>query len=211
MVCHHGDMGRSERREGELPPGQRLQRGWPVTHYGPVPRFRADRWEFRVFGATADGDKTCWNHEEFSSLPYASVVADFHCVTKFSMLGVEWGGVAAATVVKLAPPAADVTHVMVWAEYGFSSNLRVEDFLDDTSIFATHKGGEPLTAEHGFPVRLIVPGCYAWKGPKWVRGVEYMTADRRGFWEERGYHNLGDPWAEQRYSHQEHPGDGPEL
>ena len=204
-------MGESARHEGELPPGQRLQRGWPVTHYGPVPRFKADRWEFRVFGATADGDKTCWNHEEFSSLPYATIIADFHCVTKFSMLGMEWGGVSTETVLKLAPPADDVTHVMVWAEYGFSSNIRIEDFLDHQSIFATHKGGEPLTAEHGFPVRLIVPTLYAWKGPKWVRGVEYMTADRRGFWEERGYHNLGDPWTEQRYSYQEAPGDGPEL
>ncbi|MEU6850771.1 sulfite oxidase-like oxidoreductase [Actinacidiphila alni] len=204
-------MGRSERHEGELPPGQRIQRGWPVTHYGPVPRFKADRWEFRVFGVTADGDKTCWNHAEFAALPYATVIADFHCVTKFSMLGIEWGGVSTDTVVKLAPPADDVTHVMVWAEYGYSSNIRIEDFLDDKSIFATHKGGEPLTAEHGFPVRLVVPGLYAWKGPKWVRGVEYMTADRRGFWEERGYHNLGDPWTEQRYSYQEGPGDGPEL
>jgi DMSO/TMAO reductase YedYZ molybdopterin-dependent catalytic subunit len=204
-------MGRYERRAGELPPGQRLQRGWPVTHYGPVPRFKPDRWEFRVFGATADGGTTSWNHPEFSALPYDTVVADFHCVTKVSMLGVEWGGVSAATVVKLAPPADDVTHVMVWAEYGFSSNVRIEDFLDDQSIFATHKGGEPLTAEHGFPARLVIPRLYAWKGPKWVRGVEYMTADRRGFWEERGYHNLGDPWREQRYSYQEEPGDGPEL
>lgn len=204
-------MGRYERRAGELPPGQRLQRGWPVTHYGPVPRFKPDRWEFRVFGATVDGGTTSWNHPEFSALPYDTVVADFHCVTKFSMLGIEWGGVATSTIVKLAPPADDVTHVMVWAEYGFSSNLRVEDFLDGQSMFATHKGGEPLTAEHGFPVRLVVPGLYAWKGPKWVRGVEYMTTDRRGFWEERGYHNLGDPWREQRYSYQEEPGDGPEL
>lgn len=204
-------MGRHEHPEGRLPPGQRLQRGWPVTHYGPVPRFRPERWDFRVFGATAQAARPVWNHEEFSALPYATVVADFHCVTKFSMTGMEWGGVAAATVAKLAPPADDVTHVMVWAEYGFSSNLRIDDFLDGLTIFATHEGGQPLTAEHGFPVRLVVPKRYAWKGPKWVRGIEYMTADRRGFWEERGYHNLGDPWGEQRYSFQENPGDGPEL
>lgn len=98
---------------------------------------------------------------------------------------------------------------MVWAEYGYSANLRLADFADPRTIFATHRNGEPLTAEHGFPVRLIVPGLYAWKGPKWVRAVEYMRADRRGFWEERGYHNLADPWREQRYSHQEEPGDGP--
>ncbi|WP_335973932.1 MULTISPECIES: sulfite oxidase-like oxidoreductase [Streptomycetaceae] len=204
-------MSRQAHPEGRLPPGQRLQRGWPVTHYGPVPRFRPERWDFRVFGATAHGARPVWNHDEFSALPYTTVVADFHCVTKFSMTGMEWGGVSAATVAELAPPAADVTHVMVWAEYGFSSNLRIEEFLDDLTIFATHQGGQPLTAEHGFPVRLVVPRLYAWKGPKWVRGIEYMTADRRGFWEERGYHNLADPWHEQRYSFQESPGDGPEL
>jgi DMSO/TMAO reductase YedYZ molybdopterin-dependent catalytic subunit len=182
-----------------------------VTHYGPVPRFRPERWEFRVFGATLDGGQHAWNHEEFSALPYRTVTADFHCVTKFSMLGVEWGGVPAEEILRLAPPAPDVTHVMVWAEYGFSSNLRMKDFADGRAMFATHKGGQPLTVEHGFPVRLVVPHLYAWKGPKWVRGVEYMTTDRRGFWEERGYHNVGDPWHEQRYSYQEEPGDGPEL
>ncbi|CAM5545389.1 hypothetical protein SFIMM107S_03669 [Streptomyces griseus] len=118
---------------------------------------------------------------------------------------------AAAGSSRLAPPAPDTTHVMVWAEYGFSSNLRLADFASEHTLFATHKDGELLTAEHGFPLRLVVPHLYAWKGPKWVRGIEYMTADRRGFWEERGYHNIGDPWSEQRYSYQEEPGDGPEL
>ncbi|GAB2595339.1 sulfite oxidase-like oxidoreductase [Streptomyces capparidis] len=203
-------MGEDERVR-RLPPGQRPQRGWPVLHYGPVPRFRRERWEFQVFGATASGEKHTWNHDEFSALPHTTVVADFHCVTKFSMVDVEWNGVATAEILRLAPPAPDVTHVMVWAEYGFSSNLRLADFADERSLFATHRAGEPLTAEHGFPVRLVVPHLYAWKGPKWVRGVEYMVADRRGFWEERGYHNIGDPWREQRYSYQEAPGEGPEL
>ncbi|MFC1416801.1 sulfite oxidase-like oxidoreductase [Streptacidiphilus cavernicola] len=196
---------------GGLPPGQRLQRGWPVLHYGPVPRFKPLTWEFQVFGATASGDKHSWDHQGFMTLPRTETTADLHCVTRFSMLGSRWGGVSTATLLELAPPAPEATHVMVWAEYGFSSNLRMADFADPSSVFATHRNGEPLTVEHGFPVRLVVPHLYAWKGPKWVRGVEYMTADRRGFWEERGYHNIGDPWSEQRYSYQEQPGDGPEL
>lgn len=208
-------MGQPESREGEqsvLPPGQRLQRGWPVTHYGPVPKFRPERWEFRIFGALADpAGRDRWNHEEFSALPYTTVTADLHCVTKFSMADAEWGGVAARTLLDLAPPAPAVTHVMAWAEYGYSANMRLSDFASERTILATHKDGELLTAEHGFPVRLIVPHLYGWKGPKWLRGIEYMTTDRRGFWEERGYHNLGDPWREQRYSYQEEPGEGPEL
>ncbi len=161
----------------ELPPGQRLQRGWPVTHYGPVPKFRPERWEFRVFGTTADGEKHGWTHDEFTALPYTTVVADLHCVTKFSMLGSEWGGVPAATILDLAPPAPAVTHVMVWAEYGFSSNLRLSDFAAGRTLFATHKDGELLTAEHGFPLRLVVPHLYAWKGPE--VGPRHRVHDRR--------------------------------
>lgn len=211
MAEQRGEQGARPAGTPGLPPGQRLQRGWPVTHYGPVPAFRPERWDFRIYGATADGEQRIWDHEQFSALPYETVVADLHCVTRFSMLGVEWGGVPARTLLELVPPAPEATHVMVWAEYGFSANLRLADFASPQSLFATHRAGEPLTAEHGFPVRLVVPHLYAWKGPKWVRGVEYLTEDRRGFWEERGYHNIGDPWREQRYAYQEEPGDGPAL
>jgi DMSO/TMAO reductase YedYZ molybdopterin-dependent catalytic subunit len=182
-----------------------------VLHYGPIPRFKPLTWDFQVFGATASGAKHSWDHQRFMTLPRTTVTADLHCVTRFSMLGSRWGGVSARTVLDLVPPAAEATHVMVWAEYGYSANLRLADFAAPDTVFATHRNGDALTVEHGFPLRLVVPGRYAWKGPKWVRAVEYMTADRRGFWEERGYHNLGDPWAEQRYSYQEEPGDGPEF
>ncbi|MFG2698122.1 sulfite oxidase-like oxidoreductase [Kitasatospora sp. NPDC051984] len=192
-----------------LPPGQRRQRGWPVLHYGPVPRFKPDSWDFQVFGATADAEKARWDFAAFHALPKVTVRGDFHCVTKFSMLDNEWCGVAARTVLDLVPPDPGVTHVMVWAEFGYSANLRLADFADPATVFATHHDGQPLTLEHGFPVRLVVPHLYAWKGPKWVRAVEYMRADRRGFWEERGYHNRADPWQEQRYSYQEQDGDGP--
>ncbi|MEZ0111815.1 DMSO/TMAO reductase YedYZ molybdopterin-dependent catalytic subunit [Catenulispora sp. EB89] len=204
--------GETVQSDDRLPPGQRMQRGeWPVLHYGPVPRFKPATWDFRVTGATADGAQAIWFHEEFGALPSVEVTADFHCVTKFTMLDAPWRGVSGRTVLELAPPAPDATHVTVWAEYGYSSNLRIEDLLRENVLFATHYAGVPLTPEHGFPLRLIVPHLYAWKGPKWVRGIEYLTTDRRGFWEERGYHNIGDPWKEQRYSYQEDPGDGPPL
>lgn len=195
-------------REGRLPPGQYLPRGWPVLHYGPVPKFKPDTWDFRVFGAVADQERA-WSYPEFSALPTVEVTADFHCVTKFSLLDNVWRGVSAASIVEAVPPAPDVTHVMVWAEYGYSANLSLADFSASDTLFATHHGGEPLIPEHGFPLRLVCPRLYAWKGPKWARGFEYLTADRRGFWEERGYHNIGDPWLEQRYSYQESAGDGP--
>jgi DMSO/TMAO reductase YedYZ molybdopterin-dependent catalytic subunit len=190
-------------REQRLPPGQRQQAQWPVLHYGPVPRFKPERWDLQVYGATADGGKQSWGIAEFDALPRAEVVADMHCVTKFSLMDNRWAGVLARTLLELAPPAPGATHAMVWAEYGYSANLRIEDLRAETSILATHRGGEQLTPEHGFPLRLVVPHLYAWKGPKWVRAIEYLTVDKRGFWEERGYHNTGDPWQEQRYSYQE--------
>lgn len=195
----------------QLPPGQYAPRAWPVLHYGPVPRFTADTWDFRIFGSTASGTEYRWTWPEFAELPRRTMVADFHCVTKFSIAGVTWDGIGTTELLRLAPPGPAVTHVMAWAEYGYSANLLIADFLRDDTLLATHRDGEPLTAEHGSPVRLVVPRRYAWKGVKWARGIEYLTADRRGFWEERGYHNLADPWSEQRYSYQEEPGDGPPL
>jgi DMSO/TMAO reductase YedYZ molybdopterin-dependent catalytic subunit len=195
--------------DGRLPPGQYIPRGWPVLHYGRVPSFDSGRWDFRVFGATADGSETAWTWPEVSALPRTEVRADFHCVTKFTVLDNLWTGISPAALVALAPPAADVTHVMVWAEYGYSANLALADLTGSDALLVTHRNGEQLTPEHGYPLRLVVPHLYAWKGPKWVRGFEYLTADRRGFWEERGYHNRADPWLEQRYSYQETEGDGP--
>lgn len=196
---------------GRLPPGQYISRGWPVLHYGPVPTFRPQAWDFTVSGATADGAVRTWSWDDVRTLPTTEVRADLHCVTRFSLLDNTWAGVSTRTVLDLVPPAADVSHVLVWAEYGYSANLRLSDFADASALLATSRNGEPLTPEHGRPLRLVVPHLYAWKGPKWVRGVEYLVEDRRGFWEERGYHNRADPWLEQRYSHQERVGDGPLL
>ncbi|GAA1897643.1 sulfite oxidase-like oxidoreductase [Streptomyces durmitorensis] len=170
--------------------------GWPVSHYGPVPRFRPERWDLRVFGATADGDEHTWKCDEFTARPRITVVADLHCATGPTSTDHEWFGIAATTVLELVPPALGVTHVMAWAEYGYAANLRLSDFATPETVLATHHNGEPLTAEHGFPLRLVVPHPYGYKSPKWLRSIEYLTEDRRGFWEERGYHNIGDPWTE---------------
>jgi DMSO/TMAO reductase YedYZ molybdopterin-dependent catalytic subunit len=195
----------------DLPPGQYRADDWPVFHYGRVPRFDPRTWDFRITGATASGAEACWSFEEFGRLPRAEVTAALHCVTRFSLPPARWTGVAMATLLGLAPPGPQVTHAMLWATYGYSANVRLADLRAPGVLVASHRDGEPLSPEHGWPYRLLVPHLYGWKGPKWVRGLEYLTADRRGFWEERGYHNRGEAWSEQRYSYQEEPGDGPEL
>jgi DMSO/TMAO reductase YedYZ molybdopterin-dependent catalytic subunit len=180
-------------------------------HYGSVPAFRPDRWDLCVYGATASGREHRWDWPAVCALPRVKVTADMHCVTKFTITDVAWEGIAVMEVLLLVPPAPAVTHVMVWADHGYSANLPIMDFADDRTLLATHRDGARLTPEHGYPVRLVVPHRYAWKSVKWVRAIEYLTADRRGFWEERGYHNAADPWREQRYSYQEEPGEGPPL
>jgi len=194
-----------------LPPGQYVQASMPVLHYGPVPACNPQSWDMRVYGATEDGRDRRWTWDGFRSLPRIEIIADFHCVTKFSVLGVTWLGVPAADVLRAVPASARATHVMVWAEFGYGANLPLDVFGAPDTLFATHREGKELTAEQGYPVRLVVPSRYGWKNVKWVRAIEYMIGDRRGFWEERGYHNNADPWREQRYSYQELPGEGPEL
>jgi len=201
----------ARRPTGPLPPGQYIPVGWPVLHYGRVPVFQPESWDLRVLGATDSGHEQRWGWPQFGALPRCRVTADFHCVTKFSIPGIAWEGVPAAAVLQAVPPAAAVTHVMIWADFGYSANVRIADFAADDTLLATHCDGAELTPEHGFPVRLVVPGLYGWKSVKWVRAVEYLTRDRRGFWEERGYHNTADPWREQRYSYQERPGEGPPV
>ena len=188
---------------GGLPPGQRPARGWPVEHYGPVPRLRPETWFLRVFGATRSGEDTRLGGDAMAALPVTNVRADLHCVTKWSVRDVDWSGIATGELLRAVPPAEDVTHVMVWAEYGYSANLPLEAFAAPDTLLATHAGGELLTPEHGYPLRLVCPSRYAWKSAKWVRAVEYLVGDRRGFWEERGYHNDADPWHDERYAYQE--------
>ncbi len=186
-----------------LPPGQRLLRDLPVMHYGPVPRPRPERWRFTVGGATVDGAEHAFDLATLLALPRVEVVADLHCATHWSVLDQRWSGVLARDVIALAPPAAEVEHVLVFAEYGYAATVRLEDLASGRSLLATHLGGQELTAEHGAPMRLIIPHLYSWKGPKWVRGWNYLTTPERGFWEDRGYHMHGDAWREERYAYQE--------
>ena len=148
-----------------IPPGQRRVSGWPVSHYGPVPRFCPERWNLRVHGTTATGAEHSWTFDELSGLPYATVTADLHCATGPTSTGHEWYGIPATAVVDLVPPAPEVTHVMAWAEYGYAANLRLADFTAPETLLATHHNGEHLTAEHGFPLRLVVPHLYGYKSP----------------------------------------------
>lgn len=194
-------------RANRIPPRQALTPKWPILHAGLVPKFNAATWDFAIVGLVEQKWKC--TYAEFQALPRVRVKADFHCVTRWSKLDNVWEGVSTKTLmsqVKIDPRAK---FVMVYGEppepgdAPFSTNMPLADFLGEDCLFAWNHNGEPLTPDHGYPLRLVIPRLYAWKSAKWVRGIELMEQDRPGFWEHwthGGYHMHGDPWKEERFN-----------
>ncbi len=191
------ELEKARREDGRLPPGQSLTLKWPVLHEGPIPAFDPKRWRFSVGGLAASPFELTWN--EFQQLPRATVTADFHCVTTWGKFDNRWQGVPFRIIAEKAQPRAEARFVIVRAEGGYTTNVPLEDLMRDDVLFADQHEPEPLTPEHGGPLRLVVPHLYAWKSAKWVRGLEFVADDRAGYWERVGYHMRGDPFQEQRY------------
>ena len=197
------------RKEKRLPPGQSLTLKFPVLHYGSVPPFNPATWDFRTWGEVEE--EKHWTWEQFNQLPRTKVIMDIHCVTRWSKADTLWEGVSVRTLVEQGliriKPAAQF--VMEHAEFGFTVNLPLVVVLQENFLLATHFNGQPLTPEHGYPLRGVVgaiPGRddlsspYLWKGAKWLRGLEFMSRDRLGFWEKAGYSNTADVWKEERFA-----------
>jgi DMSO/TMAO reductase YedYZ molybdopterin-dependent catalytic subunit len=184
--------------EDRLPPGQHLVRDWPVLDLGVQPKIDLGQWELRVFGAVAE--QMSWDWAGFNALPQRREVTDIHCVTTWSRFDNQWDGVATRDLLAIVQPKPEARFVVLHSYDGYTTNLPLEDFAAEDAIIAHSWQGAPLPVEHGGPVRLVVPHLYFWKSAKWLRRIELIGADRPGFWEERGYHDRGDPWTEQRYS-----------
>jgi DMSO/TMAO reductase YedYZ molybdopterin-dependent catalytic subunit len=180
-----------------LPPGQYLTEKWPVLHYGGVPAVDLATWDFRIDGLVEQPLRL--THDELKQLPRTELKADIHCVTRWSLLDSTWAGIAIADVLSLVCVKPEATHVLVHAEHGYTTSLNLGDFTRPENLLADTRNGEPISPEHGWPLRLFVPHLYFWKSAKWVRGLEFLDRDRPGFWEGYGYHNHGDPWHEERY------------
>lgn len=208
-MLHRKEEENRRRQEGRLPPGQALTQKFPVLHYGPVPPFDPATWTFRAYGEVEKPLELTW--AEFNQLPRTKLVMDIHCVTAWSKFDTNWEGVALRTLfdqglLKLLPSAQ---FVIQHAEYGFTANLPLEVALQENFLLATHFEGQPISPDHGFPLRGIIgaiPGRdelkvpYFWKGAKWLRALQFIPHDRLGFWEQAGYHNEADVWKEQRYA-----------
>lgn len=191
--------GRPARLGGDrLPPGQHLVKDWPVLDLGEQPEVPLGAFRLDVTGALER--PASWDWGTFTALPQTRSVSDIHCVTTWSRYDNTWEGVTTRAILDLVRPTADARAVMLRSHDGYTTNLLLEDFADPDALVAHSWEGRPLSREHGGPARLVVPHLYFWKSAKWLRKIELLTADKAGFWERRGYHMRGEPWAEERYS-----------
>ena len=187
----------AEEERDRVPPGQYLTKGFPVLTYGQTPQISPEEWQFRVWGQVLAATFT-WS--DFMELPQHEFTADFHCVTRWTKLDVKWTGIKVTDFMHLAQVEPEAVHIVEHCYGGYTTNIAMPDFLREENFFAHKVFGEPLSAEHGGPMRLIVPHLYAWKSAKWINGLEFLDHEELGFWERNGYHRRGEPWAEERYS-----------
>jgi len=183
--------------EGRLTPGQSLTQKFPVLTYGPNARFDPNTWDMRVFGEV--DQEMRWSWDEFLALPTVSITCDIHCVTRWSKFDTVWEGVRFNEFVKLFGVKPTAKYVIAHCDQGYTTNLPIEAMMEDDVLLTYKYNGQFLEPDHGFPVRTLVPKRYFWKSAKFLRGLEFSPTDKPGFWENAGYHNNGDPWAEERY------------
>jgi DMSO/TMAO reductase YedYZ molybdopterin-dependent catalytic subunit len=180
-----------------LPPGQYLTEKWPVLHAGTVPNTDLSTWDFSVFGEVESPLTLSW--DEFTALPTREITTDIHCVTRWSRFDTSFRGVHWSELAKVVRPKPSARYVLAHAEQDFTANVPLAALEDEEALLAYEADGEPLTPEHGWPLRLVIPKRYFWKSAKWLRGIELLDHDEPGFWERLGYHNEADYWKEQRY------------
>jgi DMSO/TMAO reductase YedYZ molybdopterin-dependent catalytic subunit len=181
-----------------LPPGQYLTEKWPVLHAGDIPDVDLATWDFQASGEVESPIRLSW--EELDELPKIEVTQDIHCVTRWSRFDTTFRGVPWSAIAELVRPKPSARFAIAHAEQGYTANVPASFLDQEGAMLATHADGEPLTPEHGWPLRLVVPGKYFWKSAKWLRGIELSPTDDPGFWERYGYHNDADPWKEERYA-----------
>jgi len=194
-VVSRGFTGRRRSGSDRLPPGQYLENGFPVLQTGPTETVDTATWLFVI--TTETGDTRTWTWRQFLELPAEEVSTDIHCVTQWTKLDTRWRGVSCDVLLDGIETSAGF--VMAHSYGGYTTNMPIADLRDGQAWVVFEYNGRPLTPDHGGPARLLVPHLYLWKSAKWVRELELMPADRRGFWELGGYHDYGDPWREQRF------------
>lgn len=188
----------SDDQKKRIPPGQYFTEKWPVLHYGSVPSTDLTSWTFKVWGEVEQPFSFTW--DEFKAMPRKAVHTDIHCVTRWSRLDADFEGVPIQHILERAGLKDSARFVLAHSEQGYTANMPLEVLDDDDVLLCDVADGAPLTPEHGYPLRLLVPKRYFWKSAKWIRGLQFLTHDQLGFWERYGYNNNADPWKEERFS-----------
>lgn len=188
-----------------LPVGQHEVRNWPVLDLGEHPSVHTKTWKLEVGGCVEHPIALDW--ESFLALPQVEDTSDFHCVTSWSRFDNRWRGVAFRTIAELVVPREDARFVLCTGHdfmpgtfIPYTTNLPLARAVDRDVLLVHTWEGKPLPREHGGPCRMITPKLYAWKGTKWIRKIEFLAEDQKGFWELRGYSNSAEPWHDDRYS-----------
>lgn len=180
-----------------VPPGQFVTQKFPVLSYGPTPTIELSNWELKITGLVPN--EISFNWEQFLELPWTSLRSDFHCVTQWSRLDNVWEGVLFDDICNIAKPDSRAKYVIAHSYGGYTTNVAIDTLKIGKAIIANKIDGEELSPDHGWPARLVVHNRYGWKSAKWLSHIEFVSDDRPGFWEVRGYHNNGDPWKEERF------------
>ena len=188
----------SDEQKKRIPPGQYFTEKWPVLHYGSVPPTDLATWNFKVWGEVEQPFSFTW--DEFRAMPRKAVHTDIHCVTRWSRLDADFEGVPIQHLLERAALKPSARFVLAHCEQGYTANLPLDVLDDDDVLLCDVADGAPLTPDHGYPLRLLVPKRYFWKSAKWFRGLQFLTQDQLGFWERYGYNNNADPWKEERFS-----------
>lgn len=188
---------RNDDLKSRTPPGQYLTAKFPVLTYGTTPKIETENWQLRVFGEIEEEIK--FNYENFILLPQVKCKSDFHCVTTWSQLDNSWEGISTRELMKIVNLKPEAKFVLLHCYGGYTTNLALEAFNDEDTLFAHSHNGKPLSVEHGWPLRFVIPKKYAWKSAKWINGIEFLSQDKLGFWERNGYNNNADPFKEERF------------
>ncbi len=188
-----------ERSQEKLPPGQHWAKDFPVLDLGIHPKVALEAWRLELSGYVEHPEALTWN--ALQSMPQVELMADFHCVTTWSVKDCLWTGVSCQALLDRVQPKAEVQQVLCTGYDGYTTNLAIEHLLDEQALLATHWNGRPLTLPHGAPARLILPKLYAWKGAKFIRCMEFLAEPELGYWEKRGYSESADPWMNDRFAH----------
>ncbi|MCA0170950.1 sulfite oxidase-like oxidoreductase [Bacillus sp. RAR_GA_16] len=181
-----------------LPPGQVLTERFPILHEGEVPVYDMTTWDLKVFGKLAQ--EITVDYEDLLALPQKQVTCDIHCVTRWSRFDNTFEGVLMKDFMKELGIHPESEYVMLHGDHDYTTNIHLHDLIQDNVLLAHSVDGEKLTAKHGYPLRLVVPHLYFWKSIKWIRGIEFISEDAPGFWEQNGFHNHADPFKEERFS-----------